>query len=109
MHDVWPDGMAELAPPTVLVTQCEQFGWFPSEAFALGRRQTLGFANIVVDAQSGTRIRVETSSAGSANQRCRIRTVTDSLSAGEWNRVAAMNHRIDVHVRPKPSGAAAPR
>jgi CheY-like chemotaxis protein len=97
------NGMAELAPPTVPVTQCEQLGWLPSEAFALGRRQTLGFANMVVAAQSGTGIRVETSSAGADEPAVPYPAIAESLSAGEWNRVAAINHRIDIHFAAEPS------
>lgn len=91
-------GAAELAPPTTLVTQCEQLGWLPSDAFALGRRQTLGFANIVVAAQSGTDIRVETASAGADEPVVPYPPVTESLTAGEWNLVAARNQRIDYRL-----------
>jgi hypothetical protein len=89
------DGAAGLAQPASLVTQCEQLGWLPSDAFALGRRQTLAFASIVMGAQSGTGIRVETASAGDQEPAVPYPAVTAELTAGEWNRVAAANHRID--------------
>jgi CheY-like chemotaxis protein len=90
------DGTAELAAPTSLLTQCEQLGWLPSDAFALGRRQTLAFANIVSGAQIGTGIRVETASAGADEPAVPYPVVTAELTAGDWNRVAAVNHRIDI-------------
>jgi CheY-like chemotaxis protein len=90
------DGRAELAPPTSPMTQCEQVGWLPSDAFALGRRQTLGFANIVMGAQNGTGIRVETASVGAEEPAVPYPAVTAGLTAGEWNQVAAANHRIDI-------------
>jgi hypothetical protein len=90
------DGAVQLAEPTLPVTQCEQLGWLPSEAFALGRRQTLAFANIVMGAQSGTSIRVATASAGADEPAVPYPFVTEDVTAGEWNRVAAANHRIDI-------------
>jgi CheY-like chemotaxis protein len=104
-----PNGTVELAAPAVPVTQCEQLGWLPSEAFALGRRQTLGFANIVSAAQSDTRIRVETASAGADEPIAPYPDILDSVSAGEWNRVAALNHRVEIHFAPEPSRAATAR
>jgi CheY-like chemotaxis protein len=103
-----PDGRAQLAPPELPVTECEQLGWLPAEALAQGRRQTLGFANTVVDAQSGTRIRVETASAGSDDPAVPYPEVTERLLAGEWNRAAAANHRIDIRFVAEPSAAAQP-
>jgi CheY-like chemotaxis protein len=89
-------GMPQLAPPTIPVTQCEQVGWLPSDAFALGRRQTLAFARIVTGATNGTKIRVETMSVGADEPAVAYPAVTESLSAGEWNRVAASNHRVEI-------------
>jgi len=90
------NGMPQLSPPTIPVTQCEQVGWLPSDAFALGRRQTLAFARIVTSATSGTKIRVETMSVGADEPAVAYPAVTESLSAGEWNRVAASNHRVEI-------------
>jgi CheY-like chemotaxis protein len=94
------DGTAELAAPTIPVTQCEQLGWLPSEAFAMGRRQTLGFANMVVSAASDTNVRVETASAGADEPLAAYPAITEALSAGEWNSVAARNHRIEYRLLP---------
>jgi CheY-like chemotaxis protein len=93
-----PDGTAQLAPPTVPVTQCEQLGWLPSEAFALGRRQTLGFANLAVAAAGDTEIRIETVSVGSDEPVLAYPPITEALLAGEWNAVAARNHRIEFRL-----------
>jgi hypothetical protein len=103
-----PDGRTELAPPETPVTQCEQLGWLPAEAFAQGRRQTLGFANIVSAAQSGTRIRVETASAGADEPALPYPAVAESVLAGEWNRVAALNHRIDIRFSTEATRATTP-
>ncbi len=104
-----PTGAAELASPATRVTECEQLGWLPSEAFALGRRQTLGFASIVTAAQSGTGIRVETASSSADDPIVPYPAVTESLTAGEWNAVAARNHRIDVRFLPETSLAPVTR
>jgi CheY-like chemotaxis protein len=101
------DGRAQLAAAELPVTQCEQVGWLPSDAFALGRRQTLPFANIVMDAQSGTGVRVETASAGDEEPAVPYPAMTADLTAGEWNRVAAANHRIDIRFVGEPIAGAA--
>jgi CheY-like chemotaxis protein len=95
-----PDGAAEVAAPTIPITQCEQLGWLPSEAFAMGRRQTLGFANIVVAAASDTNVRIETASAGGDEPVVAYPAITEALLAGEWNSVAARNHRIEYRLVP---------
>ncbi len=95
-----PNAVAQLAPPALPATQCEQIGWLPSEAFARGRRQTLAFANAVVAATSGTRIRIETVSVGADEPAIAYPTLTESLSAGEWNRIAASNQRIEIRLVP---------
>ena len=100
-----PNGAAELARPSSPVTQCEQLGWLPSDAFALGRRQTLAFANIVMGAQSGTRVRVETASAGADEPAIEYPALTEDVTAGEWNRVAAANHRIEFRFAAEPPAA----
>jgi CheY-like chemotaxis protein len=101
------DGRAQLAETALPVAQCEQLGWLPSDAFALGRRQTLQFANLVTDVESGTRIRLESDSAGDGEPAVPYPPVTAQLAAGEWNRVAAANHRVDIRFFEEPSGVAA--
>jgi CheY-like chemotaxis protein len=101
------DGSAQLAEAALPVGECEQVGWLPSDAFALGRRQTLPFVNIVVDAQSGTRIRVESASAGDEEPAVPYPAVTAELTAGDWNRAAAANHRIDMRFVAEPIVGAA--
>jgi hypothetical protein len=101
------DGRAQLADPTSPVTECEQLGWLPSDAFTLGRRETLAFANFVRDAQSETRIRVESASAGDEEPAVPYPAVTAELTAGAWNRIAALNHRIDIRFAEEPVAGAA--
>jgi CheY-like chemotaxis protein len=94
------DGNLELAPSGDPATACTQLGWPSVEAVALGRRQTLGFANTVVTATNDTGIRVETASAGAERPAVEYPPMGDYLTAGEWNQTAAANHRLEIRLVP---------
>jgi CheY-like chemotaxis protein len=95
-----PDGMPVLAPPNQPAGDCLQIGWSPVEAAAMGRRQTLAFANTVATATTDTGIRVATASAGSDRPTIEYPLLSAYLTADEWNETAAANHRVDVRLVP---------
>jgi hypothetical protein len=92
------DGAPELAPPDQPAAECAQIGWMPAEATALGRRQTLAFANTVAAAADDAGILVETTSAGSGQPVIEYPFLSDYLTAGEWNEFAAINQRVEVRI-----------
>jgi CheY-like chemotaxis protein len=92
------NGSLELAPPGQPAAECTQIGWLPPEAVALGRRQTLAFANTIATATNDTGIRVVTTSAGSDLPAAEYPSMNGYLTAGEWNEAAAANQRVAVRL-----------
>ena len=96
--DYGAEGTAVLVAPERPATECAQVGWPQSESIALGRRQTLAFANTISTATDDAAIRVQTASAGAERPAVPYPPLTDYITAGEWNEIAALNHRIDVRL-----------
>jgi CheY-like chemotaxis protein len=94
------DGTPGPAPAEQLAAECDQLGWAPAEALAIGRQQTLGFANAVAAATNDTGIRVQTASVGSDRPAIEYPLMNAYLTAGQWNETAASNHRIDLRLVP---------
>jgi CheY-like chemotaxis protein len=92
------EGLPVLAPDEQLARDCEQVGWPVADADALGRRQSLVFANTIALAADDSRIRVETTSYGSAQPLLEYPPMIDYLTAREWNEIAARNHRVEVQL-----------
>jgi CheY-like chemotaxis protein len=103
--DADANGSVQLASPDAPVTDCDQVGWSSSDAFALGRRQTPGFANNVAAAANSAGIKVETASLSSDQPLFEYPLLVANVTAGEWNETASRNHRIEVRLLADPSTA----
>lgn len=90
------------ADPGIAVTECAQHGYPPGTAGALSDRQTLGFANFLASspllADGAIEVRVRARDPRESVRRypfpASIRT------AGEWNEVARLNHRVEFSLIP---------
>lgn len=96
-----PNGMTALASDATLYSRCEQIGNPREDNGSAGQRQSVAFANMISTARQSAEGKYDIQiSAGNADE---IVTpyppVSDSLTAGEWNRVAAANNRVEVHWR----------
>jgi CheY-like chemotaxis protein len=88
-----------LAPDELSYSRCDAVG--NPAAADLAQREPLGFANLVGELRSGTR--------GAANARVfagdtvttlvSYPAISPSLTAGEWNRAAASNNRVEIRLR----------
>jgi len=96
--DLAPDGTLQLAAPQLPVTECQQIGWPDSEAEAIGEQQSLAFANTVAVATRDYGIRTRIVSYGSTEPGLQYPVISSFLTAAEWNRIAASNHRISVRL-----------
>jgi len=67
------------------------------EALSGQQRQSLAFANLVAGVRQRTSgaITVALESAGTTHASTAYPTRTDTLTAGEWNRAAAANNRVE--------------
>lgn len=92
------DGVAVLAPDDQPARDCAQVGWSAADADAMGRRQSLVFANTVALVADDGRIRIETTSYGSEQPSHEYPPLLDYVTAGEWNSIASRNNRVEVHL-----------
>jgi CheY-like chemotaxis protein len=93
------DGYAPAAP-TLPVSKCDMLGNPFEESLSGQQRQSLAFANLIAGALQRTAgaITVNFESPGSARAGTPYPTRTESLTAGEWNRAAAANNRVEFSV-----------
>lgn len=94
-----PGGLT-LAPASMPASQCDQVGHDPVDAYEMGLRQSVGFANFlrITDAQTGSRIRFEIISHGNTAPLVEYPADVTSTTAGFWNEVAASNNRVEISI-----------
>jgi len=95
------DGYAEAAAD-LPVTACDLVGHPLQQQPALGERQSIAFANFLATSpliNSGD-IRLDIESFLFSRPRIPYPPQSDTVTAFEWNRVAAANNRIDVRLIP---------
>jgi CheY-like chemotaxis protein len=85
------------AVPTLPINRCDMIGNPLDEALSGQQRQSLAFANLVAGLRQRTAgaITVALESTGTTHAGTPYPTRTESLTAGEWNRVAAANNRVE--------------
>jgi hypothetical protein len=68
----------------------------------VSQRQSVAFANMVSTARqnSGGKIDVQINAGSSDEVVTPYPAVSEALTAGEWNHVAAANNRVEVHWQP---------
>jgi hypothetical protein len=79
------------------INRCDMIGNPLDEALSGQQRQSLAFANLIAGVRQRTSgaITVALESNGTTHAATPYPTRTDSLTAGEWNRVAAANNRVE--------------
>jgi CheY-like chemotaxis protein len=93
------DGYAPAAA-TLPLKGCDLVGNPLDEALSGQQRQSLAFANLVAGVRQRTAgaITVALESAGTAHPGTPYPARTDSVTAGDWNKVAAANNRVEFAV-----------
>jgi CheY-like chemotaxis protein len=97
-----PGGTPVLPGDALLYSKCEQIGNPRDDNASASQRQSVAFANMVSTARQNSAGKIDVQiSAGSADEVVTpYPAVSDTLTAGEWNRVAAANNRVEVHWQP---------
>jgi CheY-like chemotaxis protein len=92
------------ASPGLPLSKCDTVGNPFEESLAGQPRQSLAFANLVAGIRTRTQGAITVSLENSASPRGAVPYPprTDSVTAGEWNRAAAANNRVDFAVEPGP-------
>jgi CheY-like chemotaxis protein len=95
------DGYAP-APAELPAQQCDRVGFDPGEAYDLGLRQSVAFANFInlADERDGGRIRYEIISLGNSSPIMDYPATTAGIPASVWNDIAASNNRVDISIFP---------
>lgn len=92
-----PGGVMTLAGDSLPYAKCDQVG-NPHDADDAGDgRQSVAFADMLSTARASAGYDIQVS-AGDADEVLHpYPPVSDSLTAGEWNRAAAANNRVELH------------
>jgi CheY-like chemotaxis protein len=95
------DGFAPAAA-NLLLSKCDLVGNPFEDSLSGQQRQSLSFANLVVGVRQRTAgaINVVTENAASPHAAVAYPPHSDTLTAGEWNRVASANNRVEYTVEP---------
>jgi len=88
------------AAPTLPVSRCDLIGNPLDEALSGQQRQSLAFANLVAGVRQRTAgaITVALESTGTTHPSAPYPARTDSLTAGDWNKAASANNRVEFSV-----------
>jgi CheY-like chemotaxis protein len=95
------DGFAPAAPG-LLLSKCDLVGNPFEDSLSGQQRQSLSFANLVASVRQRTAgaINVVTENVASAHAVVPYPPHSDALTAGDWNRAAAANNRVDYTLEP---------
>ena len=89
------------APDELLVSRCDLVGNPSEEALAASQRTPLALANLIGEIRSTTHgaLEVQVSAGDPSSVLVPYPAATSYLNAGEWNRAAGANNRIELRVR----------
>jgi len=93
-----------LAPDDTPVARCDLIGNPALDGTRPAQRESLAFANLVAASrrESGGAIDVRVATGEAADTALHYPEVTASLTAGEWNRAAYANNRVELRARSAP-------
>ena len=92
-------GQPALAPDSTAYSKCEQIGNPRDDNGSASQRESVAFANMIATAKqnSGGKIDVQIGAGNADEILTPYPPVSESLLAGEWNRVASANNRVELH------------
>jgi hypothetical protein len=94
------DGFS-LAPDETLFAKCDLVGNPSDDALSPAQRTPLALANLAGDIRHSTHgaVQVQSSVGDSAAVAVPYPPLAGDLTAGEWNRAASANNRVEIRVR----------
>ncbi len=92
------------ANASILISKCDVVGNPFEEALTGQQRQSLAFANLIasIRQRSAGTITLVIENAGSSRPAAPYPLRNESVTAGEWNRAAAANNRVEFSADPTP-------
>ena len=98
------DGAWAMAANDLPATSCDRIGLPAEEARAESARQSVSFANYLVELiVGGGPIKVELEPLGNAEPLIPYGVATDAMTAGDWNRIAQQNQRVEIRLTADPA------
>ena len=84
-----------------LFAKCDLVGNPSDDALSPAQRTPLGLANLAGDVRHSTHgaLQVQSSVGDSATVSVQYPALSGDLTAGEWNRAANANNRVEIRVR----------
>jgi len=97
-------GALLVASDALPYSKCEQIGSPREDSGSVGEWQSVAFANMIATARASAAGKFDIQvSAGSPDElAAAYPAVSDALTAGEWNRAAAANNRVELHWQASP-------
>jgi hypothetical protein len=94
-----PEGYSP-APEEMLFSRCDLVGNPSEDGLTIGQRTPLALANLMGEIRTTTRgaLEVQVSAGDPANVLAPYPAATPGLVAGEWNRAATANNRVEIRV-----------
>jgi len=91
-----------LAADGLPAVNCDRTDVSPGEAYELGLRQSVAFANFIrlADASFGGRVRYEIVSLGNSDPLIDYPATPVGVTAAAWNEIAASNNRVEISILP---------
>jgi hypothetical protein len=92
-------GVPAPAAETTAYSRCDQVGTSREDNGSPSQRQSVAFANMIATARASAagRLDIQINAGGPDEVLTPYPPVSDGLTAGEWNRAAAANNRVEVH------------
>ncbi len=95
------NGGLEPSPSAQSASMCEQIGWPDAEAATIGQGESLSFAYALANAaRRYPHLRIEKVLRGAASPAVPYPSPY-SATAGEWNKIAARNQRVELRLIPR--------
>lgn len=90
-----------VAPDELAFSRCNSVGNPHEDALESSQRESLGYANLVGEFRSATKgaLDVRLIQGDGATTAMAYPLVASTLTAGEWNRAAAANNRVEIRLR----------
>jgi len=96
-------GESHPAPDNLPLSECEILVQAPEPAVQLGERASAAFARYLAAAGAGSNpVQVSAISQGTSRPRVPYPDAGSVTTAGEWNRVARLNQRVEIVLLPAP-------
>jgi CheY-like chemotaxis protein len=90
-----------LAPDDLPAERCDRIGLPPEEARIASAKQSLAFANFLSSRASAAPIHVRVEPHGSSAPLIPYPAQSQGVTAGEWNKIARQNNRVNVRIVPE--------